>query len=121
MENYLAGEELSSCAGSSTEFQNHGQVTTEFHGVAVQENRTTSFGKGVMAVPIESTKCILCLAQFKSSTELRDHIRIVHDRGARLKQQSLKKENLSNNSSDITDTPEKAPTPLIRYCLLGQY
>lgn len=73
------------------------------------------FGKGLVAVSIESTKCILCLASFKSAEELRAHIRIVHARSARHKRRVIIKENVSNNPDEQQELkPERAPTPLTR-------
>ncbi|OQR69335.1 zinc finger protein-like [Tropilaelaps mercedesae] len=107
--------------GSSTSWQDQGQLEskiTSSEEALLPDNCDPARGpltKGLVAVSIESTKCILCLASFKSAEELRAHIRIVHARSERHRRRVVRKENVSTNPDDQHDVkPEKAPTPLTR-------
>ncbi|XP_028969075.1 zinc finger and SCAN domain-containing protein 2-like [Galendromus occidentalis] len=61
--------------------------------------------EGIVAIPVESTKCIFCEAVFKTANELKEHMRIVHAKDARKKCRSTPQRELKT---------EKAPTPLPR-------
>lgn len=122
MAHHPIDDSLPASPDSSTSRRDHGlmdsQITSSGENAMLQDNNTSSASAGtkrLVAVSIESTKCILCLASFKSAEELRAHIRIVHARSERNKRRTVKKENVSNNPEDDQDTkPEKAPTPLTR-------
>lgn len=61
--------------------------------------------EGIVAIPVESTKCIFCEAVFKTANELKEHMRIVHAKDARKKCKSTLPQEVKT---------EKAPMPLPR-------
>ncbi|XP_022655702.1 zinc finger and BTB domain-containing protein 17-like isoform X2 [Varroa destructor] len=71
-----------------------------------QEHVSLEF-EGIVAVPVESTKCILCMALFKTTGELKAHMEIVHAKGRRQAKTRV-------TPVEETDSRKKAPTPLVR-------
>ncbi|OQR73915.1 hypothetical protein BIW11_03494 [Tropilaelaps mercedesae] len=71
-----------------------------------QESVSLEF-EGIVAVPVESTKCILCMALFKTTDELKAHMEIVHAKGRRQAKTRV-------TPVEESDSRKKAPTPLVR-------